>query len=355
MFNHFINAIANNCSLIKQTVLNILNNSSCDFDFILACKYNNLYLAKKLLYLNPNLRQTHPYLTVFQTLFFNPFFRPTQIYISDNIINMAFEQACRTGNLNVAIFLYNLTPTPIVKINSGFAYACALGKINIFKWLVSLNGNPEYDDLFVYSCSHGQLEMAKYILKINPNTNIMFNYEEAFRYACLNGHLRVVKWLLCKNSSFNISANNEFIFKEVCRYGHLNMAKYLLKIKPNIDIYNENEYAFNIACFFGYVGLAKWLVSVKQPIHISEEIFHLVSGRSLSRKQIKIAKLIKSLNIFKYKLVLNGDKTYVFKINRNNIYLLQFLLYVIINKGYKTVSMLDVIKNIKKCLRNFHC
>ena len=60
------------------------------------------------------------------------------------------------------------------------------------------------EECFRNACETGFLECAKWLYKEAPNINISVSSEYPFRYACLNGHLNIAKWLLSVKPDINV-------------------------------------------------------------------------------------------------------------------------------------------------------
>jgi len=138
-----------------------------EINFILACQYNHLFVAKYL---------------------WRKYNQKLNIHADHEL---AFRYACQYGYLETAKWLYNLGK----KINS---------PVDIHAW-------NEY--AFRQSCKNGHLKIAKWLyflptksINILPidihNTN---NW--AFRYACENHHLKVTKWLCILDNKYHININ----------------------------------------------------------------------------------------------------------------------------------------------------
>ena len=99
------------------------------------------------------------------------------------------------------------------------------------------------------ACSSGHLNVAKFLYKIKPSINLSIKEDFLFSEACNNGNLSVVKWLysilgdkICAVSRYEHSICG------ACFYGHLNTAKWLYNTFGDIDIKVDNDYCFINAC-----------------------------------------------------------------------------------------------------------
>jgi hypothetical protein len=112
------------------------------------------------------------------------------------------------------------------------------------------------------ACHYGHLEIAQWLYEITPTLDISTEHEYAFRVACHYGHLCVAQWLYRVKPTLDISAVNEYAFRYACCFGHLELAQWLYESKPTLNISVYNEEAFREACRNGHLQVAQWIQSL---------------------------------------------------------------------------------------------
>jgi len=176
-----------------------------------------------------------------------------------------FISSC-SNKKDVAEWLYDLTMQ-----NSAQIYEEYLSNPEIFNFDV-------INCAFVNSCKYGQLDTAlllyslteklNYYKNIKIQVNIDFNL--AFGECCKNNKLEMAQWIYAfsksKNNKINID-NRNCHFTCCCTSGYFEMAKWLYTMSftdgnTGIDIHEYNDYAFLYACINKHKDVAEWLYSI---------------------------------------------------------------------------------------------
>ena len=178
--------------------------STSNEKFLIACRANDLFLAKDIFY-NDSLD------------------------LDEEYAEYAFQAACRRGHLNVMQWIYSVKP--------------------------DVNISAYHDAPFRIACANGHLDVSKWLLSVNPNINISTHEEDAFESACCEGHLHVAQWLLSVKPDIMV----EDIFESACYEGQLPVVQFLLSVKPNMRVREE---ILGFIAQENRVEMAKWLVSI---------------------------------------------------------------------------------------------
>ena len=140
-------------------------------------------------------------------------------------------------------------------LNDLFIRACQTGKIDCATWMFHQIDPSEKlkEEAFWWSCYHGHLEVAQWLYEISPTLDICAKRYDVFRSACNNGHLPIAQWLY---EIYEVKPTLE-IFSETfawaCYEGHLPVAQWLYEIHPILDVQDGYE----VACCEGPV--AQWI------------------------------------------------------------------------------------------------
>ena len=108
----------------------------------------------------------------------------------------SFIEACRENNLYKAkrlVFDIN----PFACNCKAFIVACESGSLEVAKWLVELGVYVPVSNYaaFYKACKNGRLELAKWLLTLEGvGQNIPVC--STFRLACSSGRLKITEWLL---------------------------------------------------------------------------------------------------------------------------------------------------------------
>ena len=186
----------------------------------------------------------------------------TDIHVDDEL---AFIMSCKTGHLEVAKWLIELSHTE-----------------NTYVKIIPINIHADNEGAFKWSCSNGHLDVAKWLIKLSQTEkeyakmgliNIHATNEYAFRWSCANGHLEIAKWLIeiSKNNNIgliNIHANSEDAFSLSVRYDHLEVARWLIELSQTekeyekmglINIHSQDDFPFFLSCAYNHLDASKWL------------------------------------------------------------------------------------------------
>ena len=120
---------------------------------------------------------------------------------------------------------------------------------------------------FINACRDGNLEEAIYIYnKYKPN--IHAEDDEVFRFACKNGHINIAQWLYGLEDKPNIHIEDEYAFRLACKYGHINIAQWLYGLEDKPNIHAVDDEAFRFACKNGHINIAQWLTIICNDYYI---------------------------------------------------------------------------------------
>ena len=126
------------------------------------------------------------------------------------------------------------------------------------------------DSSFIKACKEGNLEEAINIYN-KDKPNIHADNDLAFRYACINGYINIAQWLYELEDKPNIHALDDFAFIYACFYGHINIAQWLFGFDDKPNIHALDDFAFRFACYKEHINIASWLVSICDDYHIEIE------------------------------------------------------------------------------------
>lgn len=138
---------------------------------------------------------------------------------------------------------------------------------NIFEQYPEIIEHRIFKKTFIEACKSGHISTAKYLyqkaIEYNKKINFHEGNEHLFRFCCHEGHISVVKqlyeWSEVEGKRINIETNNNDAFLSACSYSHFEIVHQLLEWCPNLDIHMKNEKPFRLACFNNDIHLAKLL------------------------------------------------------------------------------------------------
>jgi ankyrin repeat protein len=138
------------------------NPDDYDAEFINACEYGYIYIAKKLYSLGADISYHD---------------------------NFAFKRACSSGHLNIAQWLQSLG---VNCYSSALVYTCYYGKLNVMKWLHNEGADISYvnNKALEVACSHGYFDIVQWLHSLGANS------DEAFIEACRFGRIDIVEWFI---------------------------------------------------------------------------------------------------------------------------------------------------------------
>lgn len=246
-------------------------NQYTPYDFLRACGYGNLGLAKKILSagrININLKLackptpfvnacTGGHLSVARWLHSID----NDIIDGDNGIE-AFAMACTYGHLSVIKWLYRIDSSVVGNNgNKLFINACRDRRLAIAQWLHKIGVTADRVAAFTEACSNGYLDVAQWLHKIDNDIDRV----DAFIGACSNGHLDVAQWIhKIDNGIIADKRNAGSAFHRACLHGHSPVVQWLYSINSKIAGKNSAN-AFRAACTGGHLNVAMWLHSVNAP------------------------------------------------------------------------------------------
>ena len=146
-----------------------------------------------------------------------------------------FQEACRTGNLNLVKEIYYNEIIDKIQIFRGIRLACYEGEFEIIKWLWEKNSS--------------------------------YRKTQYFRTVCWNGHLEIAKWMIDQNSDLEVHIEGNHIFRAACAAGYIELAMWLWSLGgiewccgfgPSSFLYDNNELIFQWMCSNKFYKLVKW-------------------------------------------------------------------------------------------------
>ncbi len=114
--------------------------------------------------------------------------------------NTAFSNACISGHLHIAKWLYATYPTITVDYNAnhGIHEACRLGFVDVVEWLFSIHpgfNTQEMKNCLLYAaCGLPVLEMVQFLISIGAKIEYL-KTDNAFHHACRVGSPRIIRWI----------------------------------------------------------------------------------------------------------------------------------------------------------------
>lgn len=143
--------------------------------------------------------------------------------------------------------------------DGAFKWFCAWGCLRPACWLVGLGVNipTVINSAFERACESGALEVAVWLRElVLDDVDMRETMQTAFQKACTFGHLSTAKWLVLLGG-VDIHAKNDEAFVAACRNGFLRTAKWLVKC-GGVNIHAQGDHAF---CITGYPEMKRWLMS----------------------------------------------------------------------------------------------
>jgi hypothetical protein len=187
----------------------------------------------------------------------------------------SFINACKEGNLEKAINIYNKDNPNIHAKDCAFRLSCKNGHINIAQWLYGLDDKTNIhaldDYAFKSACKNGHINIAQWLYGLEDKPNIHALDEIAFRYACYYGHINIAQWLYGLEDKPNIHAYNDCAFRFACKYGHINIAQWLYGLEDKPNIHASDDFAFKFACANRKINIASWLSTICDNYYIEIE------------------------------------------------------------------------------------
>jgi hypothetical protein len=170
-----------------------------------------------------------------------------------------FQSLCKSGNLEVAQWLYSLGCVNIHACNNiAFKYACSCGHLEMTQWLYSLGVSIHtyVNRAFREACVDGHLEMSQWLYSLG-NVDIHLDNNWVFHLACVNGHLEISQWLYSLGCIYK---DTEYSFWRTCYKGHLDVAQWLYSF-GGVNIHERDEFKWKYRC--GRLEVVTWLNSLE--------------------------------------------------------------------------------------------
>lgn len=161
-----------------------------------------------------------------------------------------------------------------IHVNIAFQDVCRLGNIEMVKFFLNLQGNRRIDkdvingDALCWACDYGHVEVVEVLLSLEQDRYINDHdvIERAFILACENGFVKIVELLLALDGDrkIHVNAYSEMFFHMACENGRTEVVKLLLNLKGNrkINVSANNNYAFIVVCELGHVDIIKLLLAL---------------------------------------------------------------------------------------------
>jgi hypothetical protein len=196
-----------------------------------------------------------------------------------------FYKCCINGDLDSAKCLYYdkidtnkkyIRRRPNNKI---FAEACISGHLLIAVWLYKLGDNiniyANNAEVFELSCGNGHLEVARWLDSLGNMWQYFADYRRIFCLCCIKGYQEIAEWLY-ENNKKNIGLDIT-IFINICNSGQLQVAQWIWsKLSFDKILYPAQSCfstkrgviheAFRKSCSSGFLDMAKWLYSLDHNI-----------------------------------------------------------------------------------------
>jgi hypothetical protein len=157
--------------------------------------------------------------------------------------NVAFREACATGNLQLVKWLHGLpgtAPAPGAPVHGyqdmALLHACSRGHADVAVWLLTecefANDTDACTIAFEYACLFGYLEHAQ-LMHAFGNVSAHSHQDRPFQWACSGGHLHVAQWLMSLPGGVYAQTGHYAPLRLACANGHLHVAKWLLEADPS--------------------------------------------------------------------------------------------------------------------------
>jgi ankyrin repeat protein len=125
-----------------------------------------------------------------------------------------FIISCINGHLNIVSWLYNTYNDINISehIDQLFIILCQVGKLEIIKWLNKIVNmcNINYNIAFNVACKYGNLDIAKYLLSFDI-IDIRFGDDYAFKSSCRYNYINIAKWLKSMCNDYDLEIENNTI------------------------------------------------------------------------------------------------------------------------------------------------
>lgn len=301
---------------VYQLKNNVHISTTNDLAMRIACSSGNFDLVKWLYHLKPNMDLSFEYNKLFWNACRNGHLNIAQwIYNIDPNINFTTNSNKKaiyctfiTYKLELIKFLISINPDIIYfpEYEEAFETACNSNNILIAILLHQLRPNISSTNLFVNCCIHNRCELAKLIY--NANTHIITNEEisVATLSAFESGFYNILDWLYpIYKTRVNICTTQKYnkFLKYACIEGNLNMVKWLCNNISSLSIFNEkytNQYykkhcEMEGACIHRQIHVIKWLNALQPSLYniIIPNIYTLTRKHYLPIKFI----ILKKINI----------------------------------------------------------
>ena len=166
------------------------------------------------------------------------------------LIDILYE-CCKHGKLDIIKWLYSIITIEHINNDSLLLICCSYGYIDCAKFIhdiiniTNTNDLIDYNKIFNTCCCNYNLELAQWIYSISPHTD--YDYNKIFVNMCIRGYIIIIKWLISLNIDINIRKNNDNAFRKSIEYKKIHIVDYLCKIIDNYRyIINNNVIEYKI-------------------------------------------------------------------------------------------------------------
>lgn len=201
------------------------------------------------------------------------------IYTIDFTEN-TFLNACKNGNINILLMLFNKNIDKYLKqhiLYAGAKCACAGGYIQVLKLFFGVVKPVFYIELLICACKNGHLEMAKLLFE-KTNNNFTLIYKN---FVWSTDHVHILTWLFSLFADVTKKQIIENHLISLFIIGKLDSIKYFYEIYkticPNQDLDILNKFTLGIKLAFrnGHTNCIKWFIDtfiVENPAHCKQII-----------------------------------------------------------------------------------
>lgn len=194
---------------------------------------------------------------------------------NDYDINEGFKEACRSGHIETAIFLYKYSEQleskrpafqlfgefQDLEINECFKLCCKSENpksLDIGRWLCSLEDDMDYNQGFEDLCRYGKQHMIPIIESLYRLTNEQLDIYKCFKECWKNPYIGLYISKLIYRANPYISFTTR-MFYDCCQYNDLQACKWMLEVS---DVKIDFVTAFLASCSNHDIEIAKHILDV---------------------------------------------------------------------------------------------
>lgn len=245
----------------KYDIFDIVLKRACyleNLDFVKYLRKNNSRYTDNSDYCYPIGKNLDDIIWVYETVGEDSF---------KNYLGEYFEKACKNGNFDVAVWIYDIS-IGVLTLERYISDATCSGNLNLVSWLCETHCKNYglilagvITESFNDACAYGYIDIAKYIFdKYLQVEDLDFDLPE---HLVRKNRLNVLQWLYDDNILKEIIHNNsKKLFSLACMHGIPDIAKWIYKISNGSCMGNDIDFLLIRVCGDCNLEFAKWLFDV---------------------------------------------------------------------------------------------